>query len=187
MNEERDYYINIAGMELPIQTRKEIRAFLGDHEPASFVKEYCTISEIRNYWVAWTWAEVKAGLVVVNKEARAVPPGVKLHFGSQYRQVSLIPTLIICSILHHNIVDWMLEDLRMLHLLYWLRNTKSPEDIFFVTAARNSPFKNSVFIFNNMKYTETDSCCTEFQPSRSTPCSLGVCDMERYRYPLYSA
>lgn len=85
LGEERDYYINVSGMEIPIQTRKEIRFFLGEHEPASFINEYCVISEIRNYWVAWTWAEVKAGLVVVNKEARAIPPGVKLHYGNQYR------------------------------------------------------------------------------------------------------
>jgi hypothetical protein len=166
LNQTRDYYINVSGMELPIQTRKEIRFFLGEHYPASFVREYCVISEVRNFWVAWTWAEVKAGLVVVNKEARAVPAGVKLHYGSQY------------SILHRNIVDWMLDDLRMIHLSY-LRNTKSPEDIFFVTAARNSPYKNTVFIFNNMKYVEYNHCCTGFQTSRSTPCSLGVCDMDR--------
>jgi len=167
LNQTRDYYINVSGMELPIQTRKEIRFFLGEHAPASFVQEHCVISEVRNFWVAWTWAEVKAGLVVVNKEARAVPSGVKLHYGSQY------------SILHKTIVDWMLDDLRMIHLSYWLRNTKSPEDIFFVTAARNSPYKNNVFIFNNMKYVEYNYCCTGFQTSRSTPCSLGVCDMER--------
>jgi len=169
LNQTRDYYINVSGMELPIQTRKEIRFFLGEHAPASFVQEHCVISEVRNFWVAWTWAEVKAGLVVVNKEARAVPAGVKLHYGSQY------------SILHKNIVDWMLDDLRMIHLSYWLRNTKSPEDIYFVTAARNSPYKNSVFIFNNMKYVEYNHCCTGFQTSRSTPCSLGVCDMDRIK------
>lgn len=167
LGEDRDYYINVSGMELPIQTRREIRFFLGEHEPASFVSEYCVISEIRNYWVAWTWVEVKAGLVVVNKEARALPVGIKLHYGSQYH------------ILHHNIVDWMLDDLKMMHLSYWLRSTKSPEDIFFVTAARSSPYKNSVYIFNNMKYVEYNHCCTGFQPKKSTPCSLGVCDMEK--------
>eukprot|EP01127_Copromyxa_protea_P001663 TRINITY_DN11618_c0_g1_i1.p1 TRINITY_DN11618_c0_g1~~TRINITY_DN11618_c0_g1_i1.p1 ORF type:complete len:478 (+),score=66.24 TRINITY_DN11618_c0_g1_i1:37-1434(+) len=167
LGEDRDYYINVSGMELPIQTRREIRFFLGEHEPASFVSEYCVISEIRNYWVAWTWVEVKAGLVVVNKEARALPAGVTLHYGSQYH------------ILHHNIVDWMLDDLKMTHLSYWLRSTKSPEDIFFVTAARSSPYKNSVYIYNNMKYVENNHCCTGFQPKKSTPCSLGVCDMEK--------
>jgi len=167
LNQTRDYYINVSGMELPIQTRKEIRFFLGEHEPTSFVQEYCTITETRSFWVSWTWAEVKAGLVVVNKEGRNLPAGVVLHYGSQY------------SILHHNIVDWMLDDLRMLHLIYWLRNTKTPEDIFFVTAARSSPHKNNVFIFNNMKYVETNQCCTGFRPTRSTPCTLGVCDMER--------
>lgn len=180
LDELRDYLINVSGMELPIQTRKEIRFFLGEHEPASFVNEYCVISEIRNYWVAWTWAEVKAGLVVVNKEARAVPTGVKLHYGSQYTYVYTIKLSLNYSILHRNIVEWMLEDLRMLHLSYWLRNTKSPEDIFFVTAARSSPYKNTVFLYNNMKYVENGNCCTGFQPSRSTPCSLGVCDMEKY-------
>jgi len=35
-----------------------------------------------------------------------------------------------------------------------------------------------VFTFNNMKYVEYNFCCTGFQTSRSTPCSLGVCDMD---------
>lgn len=81
----RDYYINVSGMELPFRTRREIRFFLGEHEPLSFIKEHCVISEIRNYWISWTWAEVKAGLVVVNKESRAPPSGVTIHHGSQYR------------------------------------------------------------------------------------------------------
>jgi hypothetical protein len=68
----------------------------------------------------------------------------------------------------------------MLHLIFWLRNTKSPEDIFFVTAARNSPFKDTVFIYSNYKYVETNFCCTGSPTSRSTPCSLGVCDMVKY-------
>jgi hypothetical protein len=85
LNQTRDYYINVSGVELPIQTRRAIRFFLGEHEPMSFVQEYCTISETRQYWISWTWAEVKAGLVVVNKETRNPPAGVALHHGSQYR------------------------------------------------------------------------------------------------------
>eukprot|EP01126_Amoeba_proteus_P052985 TRINITY_DN643_c0_g2_i2.p1 TRINITY_DN643_c0_g2~~TRINITY_DN643_c0_g2_i2.p1 ORF type:complete len:308 (+),score=47.83 TRINITY_DN643_c0_g2_i2:566-1489(+) len=159
LGETRDYFINVAGMELPIVTRRELRYFLGEHEPLSFLKEYCAYQEIRTFWVDWTWAEVKAGMVVVSKEKRLRPPGVQLHFGSQH------------SILHHSLVKWMLDDLRMLHLTFWLRNTKVPEDIFFITAARNSPFKHLIFNLNNLKYVKFENCCL---PS----CVSGLCDWE---------
>jgi len=171
MNETRDYFINMAGMDMPIKTRREINYFLGEHMGMSFLYEHCVWPAYRQWWGNWSWSELLHEVVQVNDNSRIKPPTIQLKWGQHY------------VILHRDVVEWMFKNVEVLHLLGWVVNTKSPDEMFYATMLYHSPFmkKKLVFTRNNFKYATWDTCCSGSVLTEGHPCVMGTCDMPKLR------
>lgn len=181
LNQTRDYFINMAGklslifipycpgIDMPIKTRREINYFLGEHMGMSFIYEHCEWPHYRQWWRNFTWAELSSQVVQVNEAWREGPPNLELRWGQHY------------VMLHRDMVEWMFDDVRILHLLSWLQNTMSPDEMFYATVVHNSPYNTSdrLFTHNNFKYATWEKCCTGYELTAGHPCVLGVCDLPK--------
>eukprot|EP01126_Amoeba_proteus_P039456 TRINITY_DN4160_c0_g1_i11.p1 TRINITY_DN4160_c0_g1~~TRINITY_DN4160_c0_g1_i11.p1 ORF type:complete len:154 (-),score=13.48 TRINITY_DN4160_c0_g1_i11:273-734(-) len=92
---------------------------------------------------------------------------MKLRWGQHY------------SILHRDVVEWMFKQVEILHLLSWLQNTKSPDEMFYATMLYNSPYATPerLFTHNNFKYASWENCCSGSPLVGGHPCVLGICDL----------
>lgn len=154
---------------MPIKTRREINYFLGEHMGMSFIYEHCAWPHYRQWWRNFTWAELSTQVVQVNEAHRDGPPNLELRWGQHY------------VMLHRDMVEWMFDDVRILHLLAWLQNTMSPDEMFYATVVHNSPYNtpDRLFTQNNFKYATWEKCCTGYELTAGHPCVLGVCDLPK--------
>lgn len=162
VDQARDYFINVEEFSYPIKTTNEINYFLGEYMGMSFMEEDCIVDELRQVWVDWTWMEVKNGVIVASKGQR-VRPILQLRYSDH-------PV-----ILHRGVVEWMFDDSHALHVLYWLRNTKAPTEVYYSTILNASPFKSSLWNRNNFVFTTT-TCCPGIARDDSS-CVLGMCNL----------
>eukprot|EP01126_Amoeba_proteus_P000165 TRINITY_DN10063_c0_g1_i14.p1 TRINITY_DN10063_c0_g1~~TRINITY_DN10063_c0_g1_i14.p1 ORF type:complete len:315 (+),score=42.37 TRINITY_DN10063_c0_g1_i14:267-1211(+) len=97
INQMRDYFINMAGIDMPIKTPREINFFLGEHMGKSFIYEHCVWPHYRQFWRNYTWSELNQQVVQVTDTNRVEPPNLTLRWGQHY------------VILHRDVVEWMFQ------------------------------------------------------------------------------
>eukprot|EP01126_Amoeba_proteus_P051115 TRINITY_DN6091_c0_g1_i6.p1 TRINITY_DN6091_c0_g1~~TRINITY_DN6091_c0_g1_i6.p1 ORF type:complete len:223 (-),score=35.88 TRINITY_DN6091_c0_g1_i6:358-1026(-) len=161
----------MAGVDMPIKTPREINYFLGEHRGKSFIYEHCVWPHYRQTWKNYTWAELNQQVVQVTDIKRIQPPKLKLRWGQHY------------VILHRDVVEWMFQQGKIMHLLSWLQNTKSPDEMFYATMLYNSPYNTPerLFTHNNFKYATWENCCSGSPLSAGHPCILGLCDIYKLK------
>eukprot|EP01126_Amoeba_proteus_P042647 TRINITY_DN4644_c0_g1_i6.p1 TRINITY_DN4644_c0_g1~~TRINITY_DN4644_c0_g1_i6.p1 ORF type:complete len:221 (-),score=32.22 TRINITY_DN4644_c0_g1_i6:86-748(-) len=159
----------MAGMDMPIKTKKEINYFLGEHMGKSFLYEHCSWPAYRQSWGDWAWVESPSRIIQVNEFQRITPPNLNLRWGQHY------------VILHRDVVEWMFSSVEIRHFMGWLVNTKSPDEMFYATMLYNSPYSSPdrLFTHNNFKYASWEQCCSGYELYDGHPCVLGVCDLEK--------